>query len=110
MRAEVENVPETKALTPCGKCSCIIMYKGDLCVFCDAASELLERLLSSYGVQSTAIKEVDFESRDECGCVIEDVLMLPTIKICDAKIIGLPDEQTLNDAVMRAIMKECFCD
>ena len=110
MKAEVEHLPETKAVTPCGKCSCIIMYKGDLCIFCDATSEILEGALESYGVPITAIKEVDVESGNDCGCGTEDVSMIPTIKICDSMLTGLPDEQMLNDAVIRAIMKECFCE
>ena len=110
MKAEAEYVSDAKVATPCGKCSCIIMYKGDMCVFCDAVSEILEGTLSSYGVPTTAIKEVDIESSDDCGCGTDDVYMLPTIKICDAKLTGLPDEQMLNDAVIRAIMKECFCE
>lgn len=110
MKAEAEYVSETRTSTPCGRCSCIIMYKGDLCIFCDAASEILEGALSNYGVPASAIKEVDVESGNDCGCNTDDVSMLPTIKICDAKITGLPDEQMINDAVIRAIMKDCFCE
>ncbi len=110
MKAEVEYEPQSKALTPCGKCSCIIMYKGDLCMFCDATAEILEKTLMNYGVPATAIQEVDVESGDDCGCGKDDVSMLPTLKICDSKLTGLPDEQMLNDAVIRAIMKECFCE
>ncbi|MGY5873494.1 MAG: hypothetical protein RTV72_14700 [Candidatus Thorarchaeota archaeon] len=96
--------------TPCGKCSCIIMYKAEQCVFCDPAAEILEAALSSFGVPSSAIIEVDVESDDDCGCGTDDISMLPTIKICDSLITGLPDEQMLNDAVIRAIMKDCFCE
>ena len=110
MKAEVESVSEVQTNTPCGKCSCIIMYKTEQCVFCDPASKILEAALSNFGVPSDAIVEVDVELDDDCGCGTEDVSMLPTIKICDAKITGLPDEQTLNDAVIRAIMKDCFCE
>ncbi|TFG26683.1 hypothetical protein EU527_19455 [Candidatus Thorarchaeota archaeon] len=110
MKAEAKYVSEPRSLTPCGRCSCVIMYKGDLCIFCDAASEILEGALSNYGVSSAVIKEVDIESGDDCGCDTNDVSMLPTIKICDAKFSGLPDEQMINDAVIRAIMKDCFCE
>jgi len=110
MKAEVETVSDVQNATPCGKCSCVIMYKTEQCVFCDPASEILEGALSDFGVPSSAIIEVDVESDDDCGCGTEDVSMLPTIKICDARITGLPDEQTLKDAVLRAIMKDCFCE
>ena len=86
------------------------MYKGEHCLFCDPAEEILEGALASFGVSSSAIIAVDVESGDDCGCGTDDVTMLPTIKICDAKLTGLPDEQMLNDAVIRAIMKDCFCE
>jgi hypothetical protein len=86
------------------------MYKGEQCIFCDPAAQILEEALSNYGVPSSAILEVDVESGDDCGCSTEDVSMLPTITICDAKLTGLPDEQMLNDAVIRAIMKDCFSE
>lgn len=110
MKAEVESVSGVQTATPCGKCSCIIMYKTEQCVFCDPAAEILRAALSNFGVPSNAIIQVDVESDDDCGCGTEDVSMLPTIKICDTRITGLPDEQTLNDAVLRAIMKDCFCE
>lgn len=111
MKAEVEHISEPRAVnTPCGKCSCIIMYKGDLCIFCDAAIEMIQDALSNYGVSSSAIRSVDVESDVACDCNTDDVLALPTIKICDVMLTGLPDEQIVNDAVIRAIMKECFCE
>lgn len=110
MKAEIESVSSLQAATPCGKCSCVIMYKTEQCIFCDPAAEILEEALSSYGVPASAIVEVDVESDDECGCGTDDISMLPTIKICDALITGLPDEGLLNDAVIRAVMKECFCE
>lgn len=110
MKAEVKSMSDVQTTTPCGKCSCIIMYKAEQCLFCDPAAEILEDALSNFGVPASAIVEVDVESDDDCGCGTEDVSMLPTIKICDAKITGLPDEQMLNDAVIRAVMKDCFCE
>ncbi len=110
MKAELEPVLDVQNITPCGKCSCVIVYKGDHCVFCDPAIQILEAALANFGVPSSAIVQVDVESGDDCGCSTEDVSMLPTIKICDAKLTGLPDEQSLNDAVIRAIMKDCFCE
>ena len=110
MKAELESVSDVQTATPCGKCSCVIMYKGEHCIFCDPAAQILEAALANFGVPASAIVQVDVESGDDCGCGTEDVSMLPTIKICDAKLTGLPDEQMLNDAVIRAIMKDCFCE
>jgi hypothetical protein len=111
MKAEAEHMSETQTTTtPCGKCGCIIMYKGELCIFCDAAIEILQDALSNFGVPSSAIRSVDVESGDDCGCGTEDIQMLPTIKICDVKLTGLPDEQLVSDAVIRAVMKDCFCE
>ena len=110
MKAEVKSVSDVQTATPCGKCSCVIMYKTEQCVFCDPAAEILEEALSSFGVPASAIIEVDVESDDDCGCGTNDISMLPTIKICDSTITGLPDEGMLNDAVIRAVMKDCFCE
>ena len=110
MKAGVRQVSSTQTTTPCGKCSCIIMYKGEQCIFCDPAAEILEGALANFGVPPSAIASVDVESGDDCGCGTDDITMLPTIKICDARLTGLPDEQMLNDAVIRAIMKDCFCE
>lgn len=108
--AQVNSLSNVQTATPCGKCSCVIMYKSQACVFCDPAAEILEEALSSFGVPSSAIIQVDVEANDDCGCGTEDIAMLPTIKICDSMLTGLPDEGLLRDAVIRAIMKDCFCD
>jgi hypothetical protein len=111
MKAEAKHMSETQStMTPCGRCGCIIMYRGELCIFCDAAIEILQDALTSFGVPSSAIRSVDIESEEACGCETDDIQMLPTIKICDVKLTGLPDEQLVNDAVIRAVMKDCFCE
>ena len=86
------------------------MYTSEFCVFCDAAAEILFEALTDFGVPRTAIREVDVETGDDCGCGTDDVTMLPTIKVCDKHITGLPEEQSMKDAVMQAIMKDCFCE
>lgn len=86
------------------------MYTSEFCVFCEAAAEILIEALTDFGVPKTAIREVDVETGDDCGCGTDDVTMLPTIKVCDQHITGLPEEQSMKDAVMQAIMKDCFCE
>jgi glutaredoxin len=110
MKSEATPVSDMEAKTECGKCSCIIMYTSEFCVFCDAAEEILIEALTGFGVSKTAIREVDIETEEECGCRTDDVTMLPTIKVCDQHITGLPEEQSMKDAVMQAIMKDCFCE
>jgi hypothetical protein len=111
MKAEAKHISDVQSTsTLCGKCGCIVMYKGDLCIFCDAVKEMLRGALSTYGVSSSAIRAVDVESGDNCGCSTDDISVLPTITICDVKLTGLPDQQSVNDAVIRAIMKSCFCE
>jgi hypothetical protein len=110
MKSEAIQVSNTETKTPCGKCSCIIMYTSEFCVFCDAAEEILIEALTNFGVSKAVIRQVDVETGDDCGCGTDDVTMLPTIKVCDKNITGLPEEQSMHDAVMQAIMKDCFCE
>lgn len=86
------------------------MYTSEFCVFCDAAEEILTEALTDFGVSKTAIREVDVDDADACGCRTDDVTMLPTIKVCNQHLTGLPEEQSMKDAVMQAIMKDCFCE
>ncbi|NHI83852.1 MAG: hypothetical protein EAX81_06095 [Candidatus Thorarchaeota archaeon] len=95
--------------TPCGRCSCIIVYTGDYCLFCDAAKEMLGEAIAHYGVSDAAICQVDVDSEDGCGCN-DGITRLPTIRICNVKLEGLPDEKEITDAVLRALMMDCFCE
>ncbi len=110
MKAEAIPMSGTETKTECGQCSCIVLYTSKFCVFCDAAEEILGEALSNFGVPKTVIREVDVETEEECGCRTDDVTMLPTIKVCNEQLTGLPDEQSMRDAVMQAIMKDCFCE
>jgi hypothetical protein len=110
MKTEAIPVSDVEKKTPCGKCSCIILYTSEFCVFCGAAEEILIEALTNFGVSKTVIRQVDVETEDECGCRTDDVTVLPTIKVCDKHITGLPEEQSMRDAVMQAIMKDCFCE
>lgn len=110
MNAEAAKLSEVVPKTKCGECSCVILYKGDMCLFCDAASDILADSLESFGIPGSAAKEVDVDEAEECGCKTDNITMLPTIKICDVTITGLPEEQMVKDAVIRAIMKDCFIE
>ncbi|NHJ12662.1 MAG: hypothetical protein EAX95_03260 [Candidatus Thorarchaeota archaeon] len=95
--------------TPCGRCGCIIVYTGDYCFFCDAAKEMLGEAIAQYGVSDSAICQIDVDSEGECGCN-DSITRLPTIRICSVKLEGLPDEGQVTDAVLRALMMDCFCE
>jgi hypothetical protein len=110
MKTEAISVSGTETKTACGRCSCIIVYTSEFCVFCEAAGEILNDALDNFGVSKTAIRQVDIETEEECGCRTDDITMLPTIKVCDQHLTGLPEEQSMKDAVMQAIMKDCFCE
>ncbi|MFX0107203.1 MAG: hypothetical protein ACFE7R_02875 [Candidatus Hodarchaeota archaeon] len=111
MTSNAINWSETKTKTPCGRCACIILYKGQYCLFCDAARELLGETVSQFGVTDNVICQVDIDTApfDSCGCS-DDVTQLPTIRICNVVLEGLPDEGQVNDAVIRALMMDCFCE
>lgn len=110
MNAEAAKLSGVAPKTKCGECSCVILYKGDMCLFCDAASDILADSLESFGIPSSAAREVDVDEAEQCGCRTDDITMLPTIKICDVTITGLPEEQSVRDAVIRAVMKDCFVE
>jgi hypothetical protein len=110
MNAEADKMSDVSPRTKCGECSCVILFKGEFCLFCDAAQEIIANSLQEFGIPMTALREVDVDSAAECGCNADDIAMLPTIKICDVKITGLPEEQSVNDAMIRAIMKPCFAE
>lgn len=93
----------------CGKPSCITLYRGDNCYFCDIAAQMLANAISQYGVSAEVLREVDIESQEEPEGDVQ-IVTLPTIKICDIVLSGLPDEDIINDAVIRVLMKECFSE
>ncbi len=92
----------------CGRNSCVTFYGGKHCFFCEPTKGILRDILSQFDVSFACVSEVDVDENDSITRD-EDILALPTIKICDSTIVGLPDEGTLRDAVVQALMKECFC-
>ena len=91
----------------CGRTSCVTFLSGEHCVFCEPAKGMLRDLLSQFDVPFTCVSEIDVENDDIAQD--ENILALPTIKICDETIVGLPDEGAVRDAIVRALMNECFC-
>lgn len=98
-------------MTPCGRRSCIILYSGQACLFCGAAKQLLGETMSHFGVSDDIICMIDVDKGEDKASGCNDVVTsLPTIRICNVVLEGLPDESEVNDAVIRALMMDCFCD
>ncbi len=96
--------------TECGRCSCIIVYSSPQCVLCDAALELMYSVISDFGLQPSAVREVDITKDDDDGCGLPAPVGLPAIRICEEFISGLPDIDNARGAVMHAVLKNCFSD
>ena len=95
---------------PCGRCSCIILYSSEHCLLCDAAYEILQTVLSDFGLSPDIIKKVDITSNEDDGCGVPPPVGLPAIRICDELITGLPDLDVARGAVMQTVLKSCFFD
>ncbi len=91
----------------CDQSSCITFYRSDYCFFCDAAHEILSDTLTQFGMSKKSVMEIDVGQNEE-SVYEEEILGLPTIAICHEKILGLPDEGTIRDALMKALMRDCF--
>ncbi|MHA2119334.1 MAG: hypothetical protein ACW98J_10480 [Candidatus Thorarchaeota archaeon] len=108
---DVISTAQNSSKPPCGRCGCIIVYTGKLCLFCEAAKEIIKEAINQYGVSGDVICQIDVDEGEEAGCGCEDtVTSLPTIRICEVVLEGLPDEGQVTDAVLRALMMDCFCD
>jgi glutaredoxin len=94
----------------CKKSSCIILYKGDGCVFCDAAWEILDSIVSEFKIPSDYIEKVDVGVLNDTESQSFNQMGLPAIEICDEIIFGLPDIDMLRSAVVNAILKGCFSE
>lgn len=70
---------------------------------------MLSSIVSQYGVSNGVIREIDIDSSED----IESepaIVALPTIRICDAVLTGLPEEDVISDAIIRVLMKDCFSE
>ncbi len=109
MRAESVVELESVVRTNCGRCSCVILYRSEHCVFCEPAEEALDEALREYGLSRALVSQVMVDRGCECGCDA-DVAGVPAIRVCDQMVHGIPEEDTLRDLLLRAIMMPCFCD
>ena len=92
----------------CGKSACIVMYKGEHCVFCDAAWEILDSILSEFNIPSDFVEKIDISLMNETESQSFNKMGIPAIEICNEIIFGLPDVDMVRSAVVSAILKGCF--
>ena len=109
MKAESPTVHSGKYQVACGKRRCVVFYKGSHCAFCAPANEILRDALRQFGISEEVIHEVDVGTNDEIARD-EGIVALPTIEICSECLVGLPQEGSIRDAMVKALMQECFTD
>ncbi len=109
MRVDAIVTQNTDCKVACGRESCIIFYKGEHCMFCKPTNEVLKEALLQFGLTETSILEIDV-GEDESLARDAGVVGLPTIKICNETLLGLPDEGSIRDAIVNAMMQECFSE
>ena len=83
--------------------ACIRFYTNSHCIFCPAAREMLEDMLK--------VHELSVDSIHKVVCGIEDVgevTALPTIEICEQTIVGIPEEDMLDQALWMLRVNPCF--
>jgi hypothetical protein len=106
VRIEAIQTCNTCTEAYCDKPGCIIFYKGEQCIFCDAAKEILNEALSLYGISWSTVHEVEIDNMSAEFTM--DVVGVPSIRICSNLITGLPDEHLIGTAIIHAIMTGCF--
>ncbi|MGY5875512.1 MAG: hypothetical protein RTU30_07185 [Candidatus Thorarchaeota archaeon] len=107
MRLEAIQSCITSTGTSCDKPGCVVFYRGEHCIFCDAAREILNHTLSLYGLSESLVYEVDLDM-NENSVDLSGIVGLPAIRICDEIITGLPDECAVGTALIRALVTGCF--
>ena len=97
--------------TRCGRAGCIILYKGDECIFCEAALETLSSIVSEFGLPASVVSALDAtQCCDDLSPGYPGPMGLPTIRICQEVLVGLPDPDTARGAVMHAALRSCFLE
>lgn len=95
--------------TRCGRAGCIVLYKGENCIFCDAALEILNSIVSEFGLPESSVCALDAEECwDDLSPGYVGPIGLPTIRICQEILIGLPDPDCARGAIMHAALRTCF--
>ena len=83
--------------------ACVLFYTNSHCIFCPAARKILEERLEAHELPVDTIREVDCDTED-----VGDITALPTIQICGQTIIGLPEEDMLDQALWKLRVNPCY--
>ncbi len=83
--------------------ACVLFFTNSDCVFCPAARKMLEERLEAHELSVDSIREVDCDIEN-----VSDVTALPTIQICGQNIVGIPDEDMLDQALWLLRVNPCF--
>jgi hypothetical protein len=83
--------------------ACIRFYTNEQCIFCPAAREMLEEVLKEHDLSAELIHEIDCDRNR-----VKNVNGLPTIRICDQTIEGIPTDDMLEQAIWRLRIHPCF--
>jgi len=101
-------VPVIEKRSECGRAGCLVLFTGDDCAFCDGARESIISALSDFGITYDVVAEVNISSGVECACDLPGIVTLPTVRVCDQLISGLPQIDDIRAHLMHAILKGCF--
>jgi len=107
VRTESAIISLEDGKTECGQCSCIIVYSSEHCVLCEAAMEVMNTVISDFGLPTTIIQKMDILEQDKI-CSLPPPVGLPAIRICQEILTGLPDIDEARSAVMHAVLNGCF--
>jgi hypothetical protein len=107
VRIEAIQTCHTRTEAFCERPGCIIFYKGEQCIFCDVAKEVLNETLSLYGFSWSIVQEVDVDNINDPE-YMTDIVGVPSIRIGSNLITGLPDEHLVGTALIHAILTGCF--
>ncbi len=92
--------------TVCNRLGCVILYTGDSCALCDVAMEVLQEVVTEFGLPLDIVTEVDIDTANDCD--LSGIVALPTMSICGKVIPGLPDVDDVRGALMNAILGGCL--
>ena len=94
-------------ITSCGRCACIELYTGENCLFCGTAEQTLKDVTEELQIPEEALCRIEISTTGN-RAFDAPVMSIPTLRICDRTITGLPDEESLRDAIVRLLLHPCF--
>ncbi|NHJ14575.1 MAG: hypothetical protein EAX95_12925 [Candidatus Thorarchaeota archaeon] len=111
VRSQMKTTTAPRPKAQCGRAGCIVLYKGDNCIFCDAALETLNAIVCEFGLPSNSVYALDADEYcDDFSPGFPGPMGLPTIRICREILVGMPDPDNARGAILHAAIRECFLD